>query len=125
MPRPPWHLSLSLFLSLSNLTNATSNVNLNLQALLVFHKSDSICEVVTLACQRHQLEVSLAKSKEEALDTLQKSYNTAQCYHLIIIDARSTKGLDAEHIARYVRIRDIAYTQRVRNELKLTTKLFT
>ncbi|KAH8416079.1 hypothetical protein KR222_007712 [Zaprionus bogoriensis] len=77
--------------------------NPQLKALLVFHKSDSICEVVTLACQRHQLEVTLAKSKEEALETLQRSYATAQCYHLIIIDARSTKGLDAEHIARTIR----------------------
>ncbi|KAH8390843.1 hypothetical protein KR215_000100, partial [Drosophila sulfurigaster] len=77
--------------------------NPQLKALLVFHKSDSICEVVTLACQRHQLDVTLVKSKEEALDTLQKSYATAQCYHLIIIDARSTKGLDAEHIARTIR----------------------
>jgi len=75
-------------------------MSIYLQALLVFHKSDSICEVVTLACQRHQLDVTLVKSKEEALDTLQKSYATGQCYHLIIIDARSTKGLDAEHIAR-------------------------
>ncbi|KAH8371471.1 hypothetical protein KR093_007562 [Drosophila rubida] len=77
--------------------------NPQLKALLVFHKSDSICEVVTLACQRHQLDVTLVKSKEEALDTLQKSYATAQCYHLIIIDARSTKGLDAEHITRTIR----------------------
>ncbi|XP_034479183.1 high affinity cAMP-specific and IBMX-insensitive 3',5'-cyclic phosphodiesterase 8 isoform X2 [Drosophila innubila] len=77
--------------------------NPQLKALLVFHKSDSICEVVTLACQRHQLDVTLVKSKEEALDTLQKSYATGQCYHLIIIDARSTKGLDAEHIARTIR----------------------
>ncbi|XP_044249269.1 high affinity cAMP-specific and IBMX-insensitive 3',5'-cyclic phosphodiesterase 8 isoform X3 [Drosophila takahashii] len=74
-----------------------------LKALLVFHKSDSICEAVTAACQRHQLDVTLVKSKEEALDTLQKSYATAQCYHLIIIDARSTKNLDAEHIARTIR----------------------
>ncbi|EDX08406.1 GD11781 [Drosophila simulans] len=71
-----------------------------LKALLVFHKSDSICEAITAACQRHQLDVTLVKSKEEALDTLQKSYATAQCYHLIIIDARSSKNLDAEHIAR-------------------------
>ncbi|XP_023177394.1 high affinity cAMP-specific and IBMX-insensitive 3',5'-cyclic phosphodiesterase 8 isoform X4 [Drosophila hydei] len=77
--------------------------NPQLKALLVFHKSDSICEVVTLACQRHQLDVTLVKSKEEALETLHKSYATAQCYHLIIIDARSTKGLDAEHIARTIR----------------------
>ncbi|XP_043947614.1 high affinity cAMP-specific and IBMX-insensitive 3',5'-cyclic phosphodiesterase 8 isoform X4 [Drosophila biarmipes] len=74
-----------------------------LKALLVFHKSDSICEAVTAACQRHQLDVTLVRSKEEALDTLQKSYATAQCYHLIIIDARSTKNLDAEHIARTIR----------------------
>ncbi|XP_017123320.1 high affinity cAMP-specific and IBMX-insensitive 3',5'-cyclic phosphodiesterase 8 isoform X3 [Drosophila elegans] len=74
-----------------------------LKALLVFHKSDSICEAITAACQRHQLDVTLVKSKEEALDTLQKSYATAQCYHLIIIDARSTKNLDAEHIARTIR----------------------
>ncbi|XP_002050808.3 high affinity cAMP-specific and IBMX-insensitive 3',5'-cyclic phosphodiesterase 8 isoform X3 [Drosophila virilis] len=77
--------------------------NPQLKALLVFHKSDSICEVVTLACQRHQLDATLVKSKEEALETLHKSYATAQCYHLIIIDARSTKGLDAEHIARTIR----------------------
>ncbi|XP_032590128.1 high affinity cAMP-specific and IBMX-insensitive 3',5'-cyclic phosphodiesterase 8 isoform X2 [Drosophila grimshawi] len=77
--------------------------NPQLKALLVFHKSDSICEVITLACQRHQLDVTLVKSKEEALETLHKSYATAQCYHLIIIDARSTKGLDAEHIARAIR----------------------
>ncbi|XP_068144172.1 high affinity cAMP-specific and IBMX-insensitive 3',5'-cyclic phosphodiesterase 8-like [Drosophila tropicalis] len=77
--------------------------NPQLKALLVFHKADSICEVVTSACQRHQLDVTLVKSKEEALDTLQKSYATAQCYHLIIIDARSTKNLDAEHIARTIR----------------------
>lgn len=70
------------------------------QALLVFHKADSICEAITAACQRHQLDVTLVKSKEEALDTLQKSYATAQCYHLIIIDARSAKNLDAEHTAR-------------------------
>ncbi|XP_039148350.1 high affinity cAMP-specific and IBMX-insensitive 3',5'-cyclic phosphodiesterase 8 isoform X1 [Drosophila simulans] len=74
-----------------------------LKALLVFHKSDSICEAITAACQRHQLDVTLVKSKEEALDTLQKSYATAQCYHLIIIDARSSKNLDAEHIARTIR----------------------
>ncbi|XP_017072958.1 high affinity cAMP-specific and IBMX-insensitive 3',5'-cyclic phosphodiesterase 8 isoform X3 [Drosophila eugracilis] len=74
-----------------------------LKALLVFHKSDSICEAITAACQRHQLDVTLVKSKEEALDTLQKSYASAQCYHLIIIDARSTKNLDAEHIARTIR----------------------
>ncbi|EDW56986.1 high affinity cAMP-specific and IBMX-insensitive 3',5'-cyclic phosphodiesterase 8 isoform X3 [Drosophila sechellia] len=74
-----------------------------LKALLVFHKSDSICEAITAACQRHQLDVTLVKSKEEALDTLQKSYATAQCYHLIIIDARSFKNLDAEHIARTIR----------------------
>ncbi|XP_064543841.1 high affinity cAMP-specific and IBMX-insensitive 3',5'-cyclic phosphodiesterase 8 isoform X1 [Drosophila montana] len=77
--------------------------NPQLKALLVFHKSDSICEVVTLACQRHQLDATLVKSKEEALETLHKSYATAQCYHLIIIDARSTKGLDSEHIARTIR----------------------
>ncbi|KAH8373612.1 hypothetical protein KR200_007643 [Drosophila serrata] len=77
--------------------------NPQLKALLVFHKADSICEAVTAACQRHQLDVTLVKSKEEALDTLQKSYATAQCYHLIIIDARSAKNLDAEHIARTIR----------------------
>ncbi|XP_001361085.5 high affinity cAMP-specific and IBMX-insensitive 3',5'-cyclic phosphodiesterase 8 isoform X3 [Drosophila pseudoobscura] len=77
--------------------------NPQLKALLVFHKSDSICEAVASACQRHQLDVTLVKSKEEALDTLQKSYATAQCYHLIIIDARSSKNLDAEHIARTIR----------------------
>ncbi|XP_017838625.1 high affinity cAMP-specific and IBMX-insensitive 3',5'-cyclic phosphodiesterase 8 isoform X5 [Drosophila busckii] len=77
--------------------------NPQLKALLVFHKADSICEAVTLACQRHQLDVTLVKSKDEALDTLQKSYANAQCYHLIIVDARSTKGLDAEYIARSIR----------------------
>ncbi|XP_041448749.1 high affinity cAMP-specific and IBMX-insensitive 3',5'-cyclic phosphodiesterase 8 isoform X1 [Drosophila obscura] len=77
--------------------------NPQLKALLVFHKSDSICEAVASACQRHQLDVTLVKSKEEALDTLHKSYATAQCYHLIIIDARSSKNLDAEHIARTIR----------------------
>ncbi|XP_030387371.1 high affinity cAMP-specific and IBMX-insensitive 3',5'-cyclic phosphodiesterase 8 [Scaptodrosophila lebanonensis] len=77
--------------------------NPQLKALLVFHKSDNICEVITLACQRHQLDVTLVKSKEEALDTLHKSYATAECYHLIMIDARSTKNLDAEHIARTIR----------------------
>ncbi|KAH8402395.1 hypothetical protein KR009_011824 [Drosophila setifemur] len=77
--------------------------NPQLKALLVFHKADSICEAVSAACQRHQLDVTLAKSKEEALDTLQKSYTNAQCYHLIIIDARSSKTLDAEHIARTIR----------------------
>ncbi|KAH8272827.1 hypothetical protein KR018_001864 [Drosophila ironensis] len=77
--------------------------NPQLKALLVFHKADSICEAISAACQRHQLDVTLVKSKEEALDTLQKSYATAQCYHLIIIDARSSKNLDAEHIARTIR----------------------
>ncbi|XP_032305960.1 high affinity cAMP-specific and IBMX-insensitive 3',5'-cyclic phosphodiesterase 8 isoform X1 [Drosophila ananassae] len=77
--------------------------NPQLKALLVFYKADSICEAVSAACQRHQLDVTLVKSKEEALDTLQKSYATAQCYHLIIIDARSSKNLDAEHIARTIR----------------------
>ncbi|XP_033254659.1 high affinity cAMP-specific and IBMX-insensitive 3',5'-cyclic phosphodiesterase 8-like isoform X5 [Drosophila miranda] len=77
--------------------------NPQLKALLVFHKSDSICEAVASACQRNQLDVTMVKSKEEALDTLQKSYATAQCYHLIIIDARSSKNLDAEHIARTIR----------------------
>lgn len=84
------------------LTRLQSVLLLVFQALLVFYKADSICEAVSAACQRHQLDVTLVKSKEEALDTLQKSYATAQCYHLIIIDARSSKNLDAEHIARWV-----------------------
>lgn len=68
------------------------------QALLVFHKSDNICEVVTEACHRQQLDVTVARTKEGALETL--SSTSEEFYHLIIIDARSTKHLDAEYIAR-------------------------
>lgn len=67
---------------------------------MVFHKSDNICEVVTEACHRQQLDVTVARTKEGALDTLTNT--NEEFYHLIIIDARSTKHLDAEYIARWV-----------------------
>ncbi|XP_011181542.3 high affinity cAMP-specific and IBMX-insensitive 3',5'-cyclic phosphodiesterase 8 isoform X1 [Zeugodacus cucurbitae] len=75
--------------------------NPQLKALLVFHKSDNICEVVTEACHRQQLDVTVARTKEGALDTLTNT--NEEFYHLIIIDARSTKHLDAEYIARSIR----------------------
>ncbi|XP_020716286.1 high affinity cAMP-specific and IBMX-insensitive 3',5'-cyclic phosphodiesterase 8 isoform X5 [Ceratitis capitata] len=75
--------------------------NPQLKALLVFHKSDNICEVVTEACHRQQLDVTVARTKEGALETL--SSTSEEFYHLIIIDARSTKHLDAEYIARSIR----------------------
>ncbi|XP_055921797.1 high affinity cAMP-specific and IBMX-insensitive 3',5'-cyclic phosphodiesterase 8 isoform X3 [Eupeodes corollae] len=76
--------------------------NPQLKALLVFHKIDNVCDVFTTACHRQQLEVTLVKSKELALDTLQNNSNTDN-YHLIIIDARSSKYLDAEYITRSIR----------------------
>ncbi|XP_075169971.1 phosphodiesterase 8 [Haematobia irritans] len=74
--------------------------NPQLKALLVFHKSDNICEVVQQACNRQQLEVTLVKTKENALEHL---CSAAECFHIIIIDARSPKHLDSEHIARSIR----------------------
>ncbi|XP_067632406.1 high affinity cAMP-specific and IBMX-insensitive 3',5'-cyclic phosphodiesterase 8 isoform X2 [Eurosta solidaginis] len=75
--------------------------NPQIKVLLVFHKSDNICEVLTEACNRQQLDVTLARTKESALETL--SSTSEEFYHLIIIDARSTKHLDAEYIARSIR----------------------
>ncbi|XP_013115209.2 high affinity cAMP-specific and IBMX-insensitive 3',5'-cyclic phosphodiesterase 8 [Stomoxys calcitrans] len=74
--------------------------NPQLKALLVFYKSDNICEVVQQACNRQQLEVTLVKSKENAIENL---CSAVECFHIIIIDARSPKHLDAEHIARSIR----------------------
>ncbi|XP_055839050.1 high affinity cAMP-specific and IBMX-insensitive 3',5'-cyclic phosphodiesterase 8 isoform X2 [Episyrphus balteatus] len=76
--------------------------NPQLKALLVFHKTDNVCDVFTTACHRQQLEVTLVKSKELALDTLQNNANMDN-FHLIIIDARSSKYLDAEYITRSIR----------------------
>ncbi|CAD7077776.1 unnamed protein product [Hermetia illucens] len=75
--------------------------NPQLKALLIFHKADSVCETFNNACHRHQLEVTLVKTKETALEAFQN--NTAGSHHLIIIDARYPKYLDAEYIARSVR----------------------
>ncbi|XP_037955855.1 high affinity cAMP-specific and IBMX-insensitive 3',5'-cyclic phosphodiesterase 8-like [Teleopsis dalmanni] len=77
--------------------------NPQLKALLVFHKSDNICEVMTQACHRQQLDVTVVKTKEAALEILSNTNTTAECYHLIVIDARSTKYLDAEYITRSIR----------------------
>ncbi|XP_058982791.1 high affinity cAMP-specific and IBMX-insensitive 3',5'-cyclic phosphodiesterase 8 [Musca domestica] len=74
--------------------------NPQLKALLVFYKSDNICEVVQQACNRQQLEISLVKTKETAFENL---CSATECFHVIIIDARSPKHLDAEHIARSIR----------------------
>ncbi|KAI8122736.1 5'-cyclic phosphodiesterase 8, High affinity cAMP-specific and IBMX-insensitive 3' [Lucilia cuprina] len=74
--------------------------NPNLKALLIFPKSDNICEVMQQACNRQHLEVTLVKSKESAMESL---CSATECYHIIIVDARSAKHLDAEHIARSIR----------------------
>ncbi|KAM7342957.1 phosphodiesterase 8 isoform 2-T2 [Cochliomyia hominivorax] len=74
--------------------------NPNLKALLVFHKTDNICEVMQQSCNRQNLDVTLVKSKESAMEIL---CSATECFHIIVVDARSAKHLDAEHIARSIR----------------------
>ncbi|XP_055379485.1 high affinity cAMP-specific and IBMX-insensitive 3',5'-cyclic phosphodiesterase 8 isoform X2 [Condylostylus longicornis] len=76
--------------------------NPQLKALLIWHKIDNVCEAFTAACHRQLLEVNVVKTKESTLETLQNN-NSNETYHLLIVDARSPKHLDAEHIIRSVR----------------------
>lgn len=67
------------------------------KALLIFHKADNIYEVMQQACNRQHLEVTLVKSMDSAMESL---CSHTEYFHIIIIDTRSAKHLDAEHIAR-------------------------
>lgn len=67
------------------------------KALLIFHKADNIYDVMQQACNRQHLEVTLVKSMDSAMESL---CSHTEYFHIIIIDTRSAKHLDAEHIAR-------------------------
>lgn len=67
------------------------------KALLIFHKADNIYEIMQQACNRQHLEVTLVKSMDSAMESL---CSQTEYFHIIIIDTRSAKHLDAEHIAR-------------------------
>jgi len=70
------------------------------KALLIFPKSDNCYDALKTACHRHQFETVLLKTGESVVDVLHRVTNTDECYHIIIIDVRSPKLIDAEHIAR-------------------------
>lgn len=76
--------------------------NPQLKALIIFHKIDNVCEAFTNACHRQQLDVTVVKTKELALEALQNVHSNDN-YHLILIDARSQKYFEPEHITRAVR----------------------
>ncbi|XP_069990396.1 high affinity cAMP-specific and IBMX-insensitive 3',5'-cyclic phosphodiesterase 8B isoform X2 [Penaeus vannamei] len=71
------------------------------QVLLVFGREDSVSEAWWLACKRQGHEVSLARNLEDTLKAF-----LDHTHDLIIIDARSSKHINAENICKSIRASD-------------------
>lgn len=70
------------------------------QILFVFHKNDAVIEAFLNACHRLNVEPTLAKSIESATDLFQNV--TTGGHHIIAVDGRYPKIIDAESFGRYV-----------------------
>lgn len=71
------------------------------KVLLVFGREDSVSEAWWLACKRQGHEVSLARNLEDTLKAF-----LDHTHDLIIIDARSSKHINAENICKSIRASD-------------------
>jgi hypothetical protein len=69
-----------------------------LQILLVFSKTDPVYDALVSACQRLNVEPSLAKSNEAALELFQNVPNGG--HHVIVVDSRNSRFSDAETLGR-------------------------
>uniref|UniRef100_A0A336LT50 3',5'-cyclic-AMP phosphodiesterase n=1 Tax=Culicoides sonorensis TaxID=179676 RepID=A0A336LT50_CULSO len=72
-----------------------------LKILLVFHKNDAVIEAFLNACHRLNVEPTLAKSTESAIDLFQNA--TTGSHHIIAVDGRYPKLIDAESFGRSIR----------------------
>lgn len=66
--------------------------------LLVFPKSDVVCDALQNACFRLQMDVVIVKDADSTIEAFQNT--TTGGHHLIIVDGRTPKILDPETIAR-------------------------
>lgn len=71
-------------------------INILQKTLLIFSKFDEYFELLQTACTEDDMTVQVARSGKEALNMLS---NSNDYYDLILIDARSSKYIDAECIS--------------------------
>ncbi|XP_037893441.1 high affinity cAMP-specific and IBMX-insensitive 3',5'-cyclic phosphodiesterase 8 isoform X1 [Glossina fuscipes] len=74
---------------------------LALKGLLVFSKEDKIFHLVQQACNRREVDISIARTLEA---TTEKLTTGPDIYHLIVIDGRYPNFLDAAEIAKAIRL---------------------
>uniref|UniRef100_A0A1A9WQJ2 3',5'-cyclic-AMP phosphodiesterase n=1 Tax=Glossina brevipalpis TaxID=37001 RepID=A0A1A9WQJ2_9MUSC len=74
---------------------------LPLKGLLVFSKEDKILHLVEQACNRREIDISIARSLEA---TTEKLTSSPDIFHLIVIDGRYPNFLDASEIAKAIRL---------------------
>ncbi|XP_063697402.1 high affinity cAMP-specific and IBMX-insensitive 3',5'-cyclic phosphodiesterase 8 isoform X2 [Culicoides brevitarsis] len=72
-----------------------------LRILCVFHKNDAVIEAFLNACHRLDIEHTIAKSTESAIDEFQNV--TTGGHHIIAVDGRYPKIIDAESFGRSMR----------------------
>lgn len=70
------------------------------QILYVFHKTDAVIEAFLKACKGLNVEATLAKSTESAIDLFQNL--TTGGHHIIAVDGRHPKTIDADSFGRYL-----------------------
>uniref|UniRef100_A0A1A9Z560 PDEase domain-containing protein n=1 Tax=Glossina pallidipes TaxID=7398 RepID=A0A1A9Z560_GLOPL len=75
--------------------------NLPLKALLVFSKEDKIFQLVQQACNRREVDISIARTLEATTEKLTTGPDT---YQLIVLDGRYPNFLDAVEIAKTIRL---------------------
>lgn len=66
--------------------------------LLVFPKSDVVCDALQNACFRLQMDVVIVRDTDATIEAFQNI--TTGGHHLIIVDGRTPKILEPETIAR-------------------------
>uniref|UniRef100_A0A1A9VLC2 PDEase domain-containing protein n=1 Tax=Glossina austeni TaxID=7395 RepID=A0A1A9VLC2_GLOAU len=74
---------------------------LPLKGLLVFGKEDKILQLVQQACNRREVDISIARTLEA---TTEKLTTGPDIYHLIVLDGRYPNFLDAVEIAKTIRL---------------------
>lgn len=72
-----------------------------LKLLLIFHKHDPVIEAFANACHRLDINVTMVKSTESAIELFQSP--TTGGHHIVVIDGRISKFLDAEAFGRTLR----------------------
>lgn len=69
--------------------------------LLIFHKHDPVIEALVNACHRLNVDVTMVKSVESAIEMFQSPATGG--HHIVAIDGRFNKFLDAEAFGRTLR----------------------